>query len=245
MPTWCSEEVSGAGAQGWKGEGQGCQGGRHAGGPGAGARSRDSTLGQRGAVGEHGAELGPGHSLAQVRKTGWGLAMCQEAAVKSGEETTRGWMKIEETGWWERMPPSGGSRPMSAPGTEARARAEQGRCGGGQGANVQELPCLLGIRRLLTHLEPLVHPKYTPAKVTMETTVSSGSLPHIQTQWRGTALPRPFPKSIHPAAVLLEKRAAPSPRGAWVGNCLKLKALCAQRASGQEAMGMIRLSGRF
>ena len=106
MPTWCSEEVSWAGAQGWKGEGQGCQGGRHAGGPGAGARSRDSTLGQRGAVGEHGAELGPGHSLAQVRKTGWGRAMCQEAAVKSGEETTRGWMKIEETGWWERMPPS-------------------------------------------------------------------------------------------------------------------------------------------
>lgn len=75
---------------------------------------------------------------------------------------------------------------------------------------------LLGIRRLLTHLEPLVHPKYTPAKkVTM---VSSGSLPHIQTQWRGTALPRPFPKSIHPAAALLEKRTAPSPRGAWVGK---------------------------
>lgn len=116
----------------------------------------------------------------------------------------------------------GGSRPMSAPGKEASATEEQGRGlagGGGQEVNVQELPCLLGIRHLLTHLEPLVHPKYTPAKkVTMETMVSSGSLPHIQTQWRGTALPRPFPMSIHPAAALLEKRAAPSPRGAWVGK---------------------------
>lgn len=34
-----------------------------------------------------------------------------------------------------------------------------------------QLPCLLGIQDLPTHLEPLVHPKYTPAKkVTMETT---------------------------------------------------------------------------
>lgn len=93
VPAWCSEEVSGAGAQGWKGEGQECQRGRHAGGPGAGARSRDSTLGQRGAMGEYGAELGPGHSLVQVRKTGWGLAICQEATVKSREETTREWME--------------------------------------------------------------------------------------------------------------------------------------------------------
>ena len=46
VPTWCSEEVSGTGAQGWKGEGQDCQRGLHAGGPGAGARSWDSTLGQ-------------------------------------------------------------------------------------------------------------------------------------------------------------------------------------------------------
>lgn len=119
-----------------------------------------------------------------------------------GKDATFRWVPAH-VGPWER--------------SQSQSRAGPGW--GGQGANVQELPCLLGIRRLLTHLEPLVHPKYTPAKkVTMETTVSSGSLPHIQTQWRGTALPRPFPKSIHPAAVLLEKRAAPSPRGAWVGK---------------------------
>lgn len=168
---------------------------------------------------EHGAELGPQHTFVPVRKTGWeghswGLGIRQEATVKSREETMRGWME------------DGGARMV---GKDATFQVGPGPCqplgkkpepqksrAGGQGANVQELPCLLGIRRLLTHLEPLVHPKYTPAKkVTM---VSSGSLPHIQTQWRGTALPRPFPKSIHPAAALLEKRTAPSPRGAWVGK---------------------------
>ena len=46
VPTWCSEEVSEAGAQGWKGGGQECQRGLHAAGPGAGARSWDSSLGQ-------------------------------------------------------------------------------------------------------------------------------------------------------------------------------------------------------
>lgn len=172
---------------------------------------------------EHGVELGPRHTFVPVRKTGWegfgwGLGIRQEAAVKSREgTTTRGW--IEDGG--DRMVGKdatfqvgpGPCQPLGKKPAPQKSRA------GGQEVNVQELPCLLGIRHLLTHLEPLVHPKYTPAKkVTMETMVSSGSLPHIQTQWRGTALPRPFPMSIHPAAALLEKRAAPSPRGAWVGK---------------------------
>lgn len=63
---------------------------------------------------------------------------------------------------------------MTQDGRKSRARGEQGR---GAGATLLHLPCLLGIRYLLTHLEPLVHPKHTPAKVTLETTVGSGSRP--------------------------------------------------------------------
>lgn len=85
----------------------------------------------------------------------------------------------------------GRSWSLMGPGRGSQGR---GRAGGGNWPN---LPCLLGIRDLLTHLEPLVHPKYTPAeKVMMENTVGSGSLPHLQTHWQGTASPRLFPKSI-------------------------------------------------
>lgn len=63
--------------------------------------------------------------------------------------------------------------------------------------SLSQLPCLLGIRDLLTHLEPLVHPKYTPAKkVTIEGRAGSGSLPHLQTHWQGAALPSLFPKCV-------------------------------------------------
>lgn len=72
-------------------------------------------------------------------------------------------------------------------GAEAGSRKRAAGWGGGSAGgcwgreNMLQLPCLLGIRDLLTHLEPLVHPKYTPAKeVTTETTVGSGSLSHLQ-----------------------------------------------------------------
>lgn len=42
----------------------------------------------------------------------------------------------------------------------------------------RELPCLLGIRHFLTHLEPLVHPKYTPAKKVTMKPWSSEAFPH-------------------------------------------------------------------
>lgn len=62
--------------------------------------------------------------------------------------------------------------PRRKPGPE---KSSAGRGGGGQGL---QLPCLLGIRYLLTHLGPLARPKYTPAKnVTMETVLGSGRLP--------------------------------------------------------------------
>lgn len=75
-------------------------------------------------------------------------------------------------------------------GRQDERRAEQHG-----GVTLLQLPCLLGIRYLPTHPEPLVHPKYTPAeKVTLETMVGSGSLPHSQTHWQGTALLRLFPE---------------------------------------------------
>lgn len=115
----------------------------------------------------------------------------------------------------------GGSRPKSALFWERSQRPQKSRAVGWRGrwAGGECRSYLVLLNCTLRHTwEPLVHPKYTPAKkVTKETMVSSEAS-HIQTQWRGTALPRPFPMSIHPAAALLEKRAAPAPEEPGLGR---------------------------
>lgn len=142
---------------------------------------------------------------------------------------------MEKTGLCERKPSYRRVLALDGPWEGSQSREGQGR---GQGANLLQLPCLLGIRYLLTHPEPLVHPKYTPAKkVTMETTVGSGSLPDVQTHWEGTALLRLFPKSICPAAALLEQRAAPSPALPPVG---KLGPAGTEPAYVQVCLGLLR-----
>lgn len=81
---------------------------------------------------------------SEERQTGIGskgLERCPEATTRSKEKQ---WV-----GRWE-MPPD----------RQALRNADGGRASGSR----KQLPCLLGSQDLPTHLAPLVHPEYTPAK---------------------------------------------------------------------------------
>lgn len=139
---------------------------------GAGVRSQDFTLG---VVGSHGWFVSTEQSFVAERKTEWERrgrgpdgksGGCCQGQGRHGD----GGLRLEKIGLCGRKP--------FCRGVPAHEGPEKNRAGTGEGVNPLQLPCLLGIQYLLTHLEPLVHPKCTSAKnVTMETTVGSGSLP--------------------------------------------------------------------
>lgn len=188
---------------------------------GPGVRSQGCTLG---AIGSHGEfvsteqSCAPGEkfcdSEADWEKRSWGPwnnsgGLCKvqgrDERVDQGQRRQKSLKGSYLTGgYWSMMGPGKGNK--------GQRKAEQG-----PRESLPQLPCLLGIRYLLTHLEPLVHPKHTPAKkVTMETS-GFQKPPRPADPLARYSFAETVPKVGLTSSSLVREKGR-SPRGAWVGK---------------------------